>query len=288
MTRRMMLSMTRPLVLVFCGTDPSGGAGITADIQALTACGVHPLPVVTSVTVQDNARVFALHPMAAEVVWAQAEALIKSMPIAAVKIGILGSHANALAIARVITRLRERDPALPVVLDPVLASGEGDALSTDDPVQAMQVLLPLASLVTPNLPEAARLCALTPSLVTQTPADLAALLLARGCRQVLIKGGHGLDPHSVTNHWFSPTVTTTWHWPRLAASFHGSGCTLASAIAAFLARGIDMEQALELAQRYCQATLTAAFAIAPGQRIPDRCIPDLSIPDLNSLPTEFA
>ncbi len=286
MTRRMMLSMTRPLVLVFCGTDPSGGAGMTADIQALTACGVHPLPVVTSVTVQDNARVFALHPVAAEVVWAQAEALISSMPIAAVKIGILGSHANALAIARVITRLRERDPALPVVLDPVLASGDGDALSTDDPVVAMQSLLPLASLVTPNLPEAARLCGITPSSVTQTPApaDLAALLLARGCRQVLIKGGHGLDPQRVTNQWFSPIATKSWHWPRLAARFHGSGCTLASAIAAFLARGIDMEQALDLAQTYCQATLTAAFAIAPGQRIPDRAITDLGLP----LAAEFA
>ena len=264
--------MTRPLVLVFCGADPSGGAGMTADIQAITACGAHPLPVVTCITVQDNARVYAIHPLAASLVTAQASAMMDCSRIAAIKIGIVGSRKNSLAIAALIDRLRADQADLPVVLDPVLASGHGDALSTDDPLQAMEPLLARSTLLTPNAPEAELLCGRHADWREQ-----AAGLLGRGCANVLLKGGHGDDPAIVTNHWVCANAARVWHWPRLAWSFHGSGCTLASAITAYLAQGATMERAIGLAQIYCQSALAAAFEIAAGQRIPQRaiCAPQL-------------
>lgn len=261
--------MTRPAVLVFAGSDPSGGAGMQADIQAIAALGAHPLPVITALTVQDNDRVFAVHPVTDVLLREQAQPLLDKIEIAAVKIGIVASRANAQAIAAIVQRLRQRQPELPVVLDPVLASGHGDALAVDDPVVSLEELLAIATLVTPNLIEAARLCGGEPDRRRQ-----AASLLAHGATHVLVKGGHGEEPDVVLNQWFSAGASgsngRSWIWPRLAGAFHGSGCTLASAIAALLAQGESMGEALGLAQRYCQAALASSYAIAPGQRIPNR------------------
>lgn len=264
---------TKPCVLVFAGADPSGGAGIQADVQAIAALGAHPLTVITVLTVQDNERVLSVHPVDSSLVWQQARVLIDKMPIAAVKIGIVGNRANAGVIADVIRRLRERQPDLPVVLDPVLASGHGDALSAEDAVQTLAPLIALATLILPNLPEAARLCG-EHDIETQ-----ARLLLARGCRHVLVKGGHGTED-AVFNRWFSAEENRCWTWPRLPGAFHGSGCTLASAIAAALANGLAMAPALELAQAYCHQALAASYPIAAGQRIPNRSLqwrPDVPV-----------
>ena len=255
----------RPSVLIFAGSDPGGGAGLQADIQAVAAFGAHPLTAVTALTVQDNDRVYDVQPVDADMVRRQAQALIDKIDIAAVKIGIVGSRANAEAIADLIAALRQRCPDLPVVLDTVLASGHGDALSKDDAVQAIMPLLPLASIVTPNLPEAARLCG------GETNIDAQAAMLLRQCPNVLIKGGHG-SGMNVLNNWFAKDNCRTWSWPRLDGSFHGTGCTLASAIAALLACGKPMAEALEAAQAYCHQALLSAYAIADGQRIPDRRI----------------
>jgi len=255
----------RRSVLIFAGADPGGGAGLQADIQAVAAFGIHPLSVATALTVQDNDRVFEVLPVAAELVRRQAQALIDKIDIAAVKVGIVGNRANAEAIAAVIRLLRQRRPALPVVLDPVLASGHGDALSADDAVRAVMPLLPLASIVTPNLPEAARLCGGEPR------AEAQAEILLRDCPNVLIKGGHDTGAN-VANRWFSGAGSRSWSWPRLEGGFHGTGCTLASAIAALLAAGKPMAEALEAAQAYCHQALLSAYAIADGQRIPDRRI----------------
>jgi hydroxymethylpyrimidine/phosphomethylpyrimidine kinase len=255
----------RPSVLIFAGSDPGGGAGLQADIQAVAAFGAHPLTVVTALTVQDNDRVYDVQPIAADMVRRQAQTLIDKIDIAAVKIGIVGDRANAEAIAGFIGVLRQRRPGLPVVLDPVLASGHGDALSKDDAVQAIMPLLPLASIVTPNLPEAVRLCN------GETRIDAQADMLLRHCPNVLIKGGHGSGTN-VLNGWFSKDERRTWSWPRLDGGFHGTGCTLASAIAALLACGKPMAEALEAAQAYCHQALLSAYAIADGQRIPDRQI----------------
>jgi hydroxymethylpyrimidine/phosphomethylpyrimidine kinase len=151
---------------------------------------------------------------------------------------------------------------LPVVLDPVLASGHGDMLSKGDAVQALVPLRQLATIITPNLPEARALCGVE---AINTQADI----LLRDTPNVLIKGGHGEDD-VIVNRWFSAGSQRDWTWPRLRGEFHGSGCTLASAIAARLAQNIPMELALEAAQHYTHYSLVNAFSIAPGQQIPNR------------------
>jgi hydroxymethylpyrimidine/phosphomethylpyrimidine kinase len=264
----------RPCVLVFAGADPCGGAGIAADVLAIAAQGAHALPVVTALTVQDNDRVFDVMPVDADVVRRQAQALIDKVDIAAVKIGIPGSAANARVIAELLVMLRQSQPGLPVVLDPVLASGHGDTLSRGDAVQALAPLLALCTLLVPNLPEAAALSgqASVPEEGAGHARALqrqAAHLQARGCLHVLVTGGHGTGKR-VINSWFGPGEMRQWSWPRLPGEFHGSGCTLASAIAARLALGEPMALALERGQAYCQQVLAAAFPIAAGQLIPQR------------------
>ncbi|WP_044531157.1 bifunctional hydroxymethylpyrimidine kinase/phosphomethylpyrimidine kinase [Herbaspirillum sp. B65] len=265
---------TPPCVLVFSGSDPSGGAGMQADIPAITALGCHPLSVPTALTVQDNVSVFAVHALDPELVRHQAQVLIDRFEIAAVKLGIAGSVENAQMIATLIRQLRQRNAQLPVVLDPVLANGKGDQLSRDDAARIIEPLYALATVITPNLNEARRLCG------EDDAARQAALLMQRGCAHVLLKGGHGPQEEDVVNRWYGPapaaavphpiSASHSWRWTRLPDEFHGSGCTLAAALSACLARGLPMHQALDLAQRYTQHALSSAYAIAPGQRIPNR------------------
>lgn len=263
----------RPCVLVFAGMDPSGGAGVVADAQAVAGQGAHALCVVTALTVQDNDRAYAVRPVAPELVLRQARALTAKIAVAAVKIGIPGSAANARAIAQIIGELRARQPALPVVLDPVLASGHGDTLSRGDAAAALAPLLPLVTVLTPNGPEALALSA------HATPVAQAGALRALGCRHVLITGGHDAGGDAVTevvNRWYGPGADHApegaqhWRWRRLDGGFHGSGCTLAAAIAGQLARGMPVGCALDAAQHYCHVALRDAYSIAPGQRIPLR------------------
>ncbi|MFC5478004.1 bifunctional hydroxymethylpyrimidine kinase/phosphomethylpyrimidine kinase [Massilia suwonensis] len=243
--------MTVPSVLVFAGLDPGGGAGLAADVLAIAAQGAHALPVATALTVQDNNRVHAVHPVDAGLVLRQAEALLARCRIGAVKIGIPGNRENAQAIAGLLRRLRAIDPDLPVVLDPVLASGGGDALGADDPVESLAGLPALATIVLPNEPEACHLGSLP-------------------CPHLLITGGHG-DGQFVVNRWYrGGELARRWRWPRLPGDYHGSGCTLAAALAGRLALGEGMFDALGAAQAYCHAALAQSFAIAPGQRIPRR------------------
>ena len=257
MTRRALpdaLPGAVPAVLVFAGLDPGGGAGLAADVLAIAAQGAHALPVATALTVQDNNRVHAVQAVDAAFVLAQARALVDTVAIRAVKLGIPGSRANARAIAALLRELRARDPQLPVVLDPVLASGHGDALAEDDPVDTVGELLPLASIALPNEPEA---CA-----VGEFP-----------CAHLLLTGGHG-DGRFVDNRWYTHgSLVPRWRWPRLPGAFHGSGCTLAASLAARLAHGEAMETALGAAQAYCHDALAQSYAIAPGQRIPRRILP---------------
>lgn len=241
----------RPCVLVFAGHDPSGGAGIAADMQAITALGAHALCVVTALTVQDNNRVFEVAPVDPALLLRQSRALMAACGIAAVKVGIPGSAANAAAIAGLIAELRARR-SLPVVVDPVLASGNGDPLARGNALEALSVLLPHATLLTPNSIEAAALG----SAMNQAP-------------HILQTGGHDGDGE-VVNRWRHAGLERSWHWPRLGGEYHGSGCTLAAAAAALLAQGRAMEEALDLAQAYTHSTLQAAYAIAPGQRMPLR------------------
>jgi len=256
--------MKKACVLVFAGLDPSGGAGIQADIQAISDAGAHPLPIITALTVQDNQRVHAVHPIATSILVDQVNALIaRGTTIDAIKIGIVGSLVNAEAIADAITTLRKSNPTLPVVLDPVLASGHGDVLTKGDAVQALAPLRRLATMIVPNLPEARTLCDGEDQLALQAQRLLLESL------HVMIKGGHG-EGDEIINTWFHENRKREWRWPRLSGDYHGSGCTLASAIASRLAQGISMEVALDAAQNYTQHSLANAYAIAAGQQIPNR------------------
>ena len=247
----------RPTVLVFSGLDPSGGAGIAADVLAIAAQGAHALPVITALTVQDNNRVYEVAPVDAALLTRQAQLLIDSVRIDAVKLGIPGNRANADAIAALVRQLRVRQPDLPVVLDPVLASGHGDALARGNALDALTPLLALASVLVPNLPEAAALAGAT----ARVQPNLA--------QHTLTTGGHAAGD-DVLNHWTGPDGKRSWRWPRLPGAFHGSGCTLASAIAGRLALGEPMGEALERAQAYTHHSLADSFSIADGQRIPKR------------------
>jgi hydroxymethylpyrimidine/phosphomethylpyrimidine kinase len=264
----------RPCVLVFAGHDPSGGAGIHADIEAIAAQGAHALTVITALTTQDNDRVFASEAVASELILKQADCLAAKMPIAVIKIGLIAHAQQAAAIAAWIASYRAQalaqGRAVAVVLDPVLASGHGDTLQSDgvvqDPAEFLAALIAQADLVTPNLVELERFA---PNVFEW--AEQAQSLFSLGAVQVLLKGGHG---HGVTvvNRWLRADRSDVlqWQWTRLVGEFHGSGCTLAAAIAGQLAQGKNMEAAMFLAQEYVQHSLENAYAISDGQAIPAR------------------
>lgn len=249
-----------PLVLSLSGHDPTGGAGIQADIETLSWLGCHPCTVITALTVQDTRNVDRVIPQRADAFLEQARALISDLPIAAVKIGLLGSA----DIVRAVDVVLESLGPLPVVLDPILAAGGGLDLSSSDLIREIRDrLLPRATVATPNTPEAR-------TLAGRDDAGAGAqTLLSLGCRHVLLTGTHDDGP-DVVNRWYSASRNESWHWPRLPGSFHGSGCTLASAVAAHLARGLDMEDALREAQRFTWNALKAGFRPGRGQFLPNR------------------
>ena len=261
-----------PVVLVLAGNDPSGGAGIAADIETLVSLGCHPAPVLTALTVQDTHNVQALLPVSAEQVLAQAQAVLQDLSVAAIKIGVIGSLENALALHSLLAA----HPEVPVVLDPVLAAGGGTELASAALLEAIRTqLLPLTTLLTPNSVEARRL---VPEAETLEQCALA--LLARGCRSVLITGGHETDAaDAVVNTLYgSNRCLQHWRWPRLSAEYHGSGCTLAAASAALLAH-VDrcepyfdtaLRSALYHAQDYTWRSLQAAYRPGHGQYVPNR------------------
>lgn len=251
-----------PTVLVIAGSDPSGGAGLAADIQALTALGAHPAPVVTAVTVQDTTDVRQVELMPPELVVAQARSVLDDQAVAAIKLGLLGS----VAIGEAVAELLRRWPAIPLIVDPVLVAGGGGPLAEAALTRTyLQHLLPLAELVTPNALESRRLA---PGATDA--AGRAASLLDAGCRHVLLKGADEPTP-DVSNILFSADgAQQEFHWPRLPGSYHGSGCTLASAIAALLANGVSLRDAVDGAQRFTWEALRRGWQPGKGQAIPGR------------------
>jgi hydroxymethylpyrimidine/phosphomethylpyrimidine kinase len=254
-------------VLSFAGSDPTGGAGLQADVLTLASMGCHPLSVVTAITVQHTGGVEALLPVGADWVTGQARALLDEMPVAAFKLGALGSPANAEAVARVLVD----HPGIPVVLDPVLASARGDPLSSAGLLDALRELIfPLASIATPNSVEARRLSAPDRDAAGMPLEECAARLIALGCRHVLITGTHEDTPDVVNTLYGADGTSHSERWARLAGSFHGSGCTLASAIAARLAHGAGMQEAVSEAQDFTWRALAAGYRPGSGQHLPDR------------------
>ncbi len=259
-------SSVPPIVLAFAATDPSGGAGLQADVVTLSSMGCHPLSVVTAVTIQDTMGVEEVMALDAEWVADQARCVLEDMPVAAFKIGLVGSIENIAAIAEVVSDY----PEIPLVLDPVLASGRGDELVTDEMISALrELLVPQTTIITPNSVEARRL-AQEEGEDDIDLAECARRLLATGCEYVLITGTHENTPQVVNTLYGQDGVVRSDSWDRLPGSYHGSGCTLASAIAATIANGLSISDAVKDAQEYTWQTLKAAFRPGMGQHIPDR------------------
>lgn len=257
-----------PIVLSFAATDPSGGAGLQADILTTASMGCYPLSVVTAITVQDTSGVDDVLPIDADWVADQARTVLEDMPVAAFKIGLLGSVENIAAIAEVISDY----PDIPLVFDPILSSGRGDELSNEDMLDAMrELLLPQTTILTPNSLEARRL-AQEEDNDEDNPdlAECARRIIQMGCEYVLVTGTHEHTPKVINTLYGAQGIVRTDSWARLPGIYHGSGCTLSSAIAALLANGLPIEDAVREAQEYTWQALQYGFRPGMGQHIPDR------------------
>lgn len=256
-----------PVVMTIAGSDPTGGAGLQADVLALASMGCHPVSVVTAITIQDSVGVEDIMPLDPEWVIDQARCVLEDMPVAAFKIGLLGSTEIIAAIAELLSDY----PDIPLVLDPILTSGRGDDMASEDMVAAMrELIIPQSTIITPNSMEARRLAE---DDLDEDESNLelcANRLLDLGCEYVLITGTHENTPQVVNTLYRQEGVVRTDSWQRLPGSYHGSGCTLASAIAATLARGFDMADAVREGQEYTWQTLKNALRLGMGQQIPDR------------------
>ncbi len=257
-----MRSEKMPVVLVLAGNDPTGGAGLQADIETLGSLGCHPAPVITAITVQDTVGVKHYVPVESNLVIAQARAVLEDMPVAAIKAGMLGSIENVTALSVIL----QDYPEIPLILDPVLASGRGDPLADDTLEEALRTLLiPQATLITPNTIELARLAPEADSLEAAAQE-----LLSLGVGYVLVTGTHENTPEVVNRLYGNRRLLETFSWERLPDSYHGSGCTLAAACAATFAHNFDPIAAVAEAQDFTWHALAHGTRLGMGQHIPDR------------------
>ena len=256
-----------PIVLTFAASDPTGGAGLQADLLTLAAMGCHPLSVVTALTVQDTRGVDDLLAIDSDWVVDQARKVLEDMPVAAFKLGVLGSVENIAAIAEILSDY----PEVPVILDPVLASGRGDSLSNEDMINALrELIVPQTTVLTPNSMEARRLAEEDEDEDDPELDACASRLIACGCEFVLITGTHENTLEVINTLYGEKGVVRTDRWKRLPGSYHGSGCTLASAIAATMANGLDVPEAVRESQEYTWQALAHGFRPGMGQHLPDR------------------
>ena len=254
--------MTIPIALTIAGSDSSGGAGIQADLKSFAALGVYGASVITALTAQNTRGVTGIHQVPAEFVTAQIDAVFDDLAVGAVKIGMVADLAVIDAIAAGLQKWSPKH----IVLDPVMVATSGDRLLAAEAVDALRTkLIPLASLITPNMPEAAAL------LNEPVAADEAAIesqgqrLLAMGCPAVLIKGGHGQGAESI-DYLVTGSGAIALAAPRIATqNTHGTGCSLSSAIAAGLAKGEDMETAVRHAKAWVSAAIAAADRLGVGR-----------------------
>jgi hydroxymethylpyrimidine/phosphomethylpyrimidine kinase len=250
-----------PIAVTIAGSDSSGGAGIQADLKTFSALGVYGASVIAALTAQNTRGVTAIHDVPAAFITAQIDAVFSDLNVGAVKIGMLSQPAAIRAVADGLDKYRQDK----VVLDPVMVAASGDRLLAAEAVEVLRrVLIPRALVITPNLPEAA---ALLETAVAQTEAQMQGQgekLLALGARAVLIKGGHGGGAESV-DLLIEPNAVTRLAAARVAtANTHGTGCTLSSAVAAGLARGRALAEAVREAKAYLTAAIGAADALAIG------------------------
>lgn len=248
------------LALTIAGSDSGGGAGIQADLKTFSALGIYGASVITAITAQNTRAVTAVEMLSPEMVRAQMDAVFDDLVIAAIKIGMLGGPETINAVSNGLVHC-----TVPVVLDPVMVAKSGDVLLADDAVAALRaVLLPLADLVTPNLPEAAQLLDAAEASSEAEMLEQGRALLALGPRAVLMKGGHAAGAECVD------LLVTAQDVLRLSAprhptrNTHGTGCTLSAAIAAKLARGMSLPEAVQAAHTYLQNAIAAADQLNIG------------------------
>ena len=253
--------MTTPVALTIAGSDSSGGAGIQADLKTFAALGVYGASAITALTAQNTKGVTGIHPVPAEFVTAQIDAVFSDLDVGAVKIGMV---AQADSIDAIATSLKRWSPRY-VVLDPVMVATSGDRLLAGEAVEALRTkLIPLASVITPNLPEAAALLDEPMAMSEVEIEGQGRRLLAFGCRAVLIKGGHGQGSESI-DYLVSADGTTALAAPRVATqNTHGTGCSLSSAVAAGLAKGEDLALAVRNAKAWISAAIAAADRFSVG------------------------
>ena len=250
----------RAQALTIAGSDSGGGAGIQADLKTFSALGVYGASVITAITAQNTRTVAAVDPVSPKMITAQIDAVLSDLRIGAIKIGMLGDVATINAVAKALDEWRG-----PVVLDPVMVAKSGDALLADSAVAALRDrMLPRATVLTPNLPEAARLLDCTPAKDEDEMIRQGVALRALGPQAVLMKGGHGEGPVCtdllITAH--DPVRLTA---PRQTTrNTHGTGCTLSAAVAAGLALGLDLSKAVTRAHAYLQGAIAKADALDVG------------------------
>ena len=251
-----------PAVLCFSGQDPSGGAGSQADNESLFSLGCHCCSAITALTAQDTQDVKDILPTPSTLLIEQSRAILEDMDVKAIKIGMVGNIANIEAIHSVLVDY----PRIPVVLDPITASGSGTELATTEMVDAMRsLLLPLATLITPNSLEAKAIAHEADSITA-----CAHELMDLGCEHVLITGTHDNSPQVINRLWGAQKHITDFNWERLPHQYHGSGCTLAASIAGLLAHGLNLTAAVRDAQAFTWNSLKNAHQLGMGQWIPNR------------------
>ena len=253
--------MTTPIALTIAGSDSSGGAGIQADLKTFAALGVFGASVITALTAQNTTGVSGIHQVPAEFVTAQIDAVFSDLAVGAVKIGMVAQRESIDAIAAGLTRWSPKH----VVLDPVMVATSGDRLLAAEAVDALRTkLIPRASLITPNLPEAAALLDEPMARSEAAVEDQGKRLLAMGCQAVLIKGGHGQGAESI-DYLIGASGASALAAPRIATkNTHGTGCSLSSAIAAGLAKGEAMETAVRNAKAWISAAIASADRFSVG------------------------
>ncbi len=253
--------MSVPTALSIAGLDPSGGAGIAADLKTFSALGVYGAAVVTALTAQNTKGVFGIHDVPPDFIAAQIDAVFSDLAVGAVKIGMLGGPAAIEVVAAALDRYHPRD----VVLDPVMIASSGQPLLRGEALGRLRDLIARVSVLTPNLSEAAALLGTDPARDEAEMRAQAQKLLAFGTRAVLIKGGHGSGAESVDILVDARGEALRLAAPRIATqNTHGTGCTLSSAIAAGLAKGLPLPAAAREAKTYVSAALAAADRLGVG------------------------
>jgi hydroxymethylpyrimidine/phosphomethylpyrimidine kinase len=247
-----------PRILIIAGSDSGGGAGIQADIKTVTMLGGHPMTAITAVTAQNTLGVTAVHNIPAETVLAQIDAVVADLGVDAVKIGMIGSAFTAGIVADRLEALKQQHPDLPIVFDPVMVATSGSALADDATVAAFGRLMDIATIATPNLPELARLTS------EEDPVAAALKLVSDHRCAVLVKGGHE-EGDAIADALIEEDNMTSWQGQRIdTPNTHGTGCTLASAIATFLAGGSGLSTAVERARTFVRIALSAAPQLGEG------------------------